>query len=179
MVWKLDWKKPFYGSKLSVFKWSAKSRDFTIWIPDTHTVQYSDESGIQVFGIQMVTVHHKSVLPEWWHLDYFSPSHRGGWAWRPWRRQPSLASTSKVLRQWRQHFCPNLLNHVWKQIYDLSQQTRDLNNVFLLMLWAHIDSWLHLRRCTIFADTHSSRCTTVQQKCRQFDKTCWFAKLSE
>ena len=35
---------------------TAKSCDFTIWIPDNHTVHYSDESGIQVFGIQMVTV---------------------------------------------------------------------------------------------------------------------------
>ena len=39
-----------------VVKWSAKSRDFTIWILDTHTVRYSDESSLQVFGIQMVTV---------------------------------------------------------------------------------------------------------------------------
>ena len=29
---------------------------FTIWIPDTHTNQYWDVSGNQVFGIQMVTV---------------------------------------------------------------------------------------------------------------------------
>ena len=34
-------KKPDYGPKCSVFEWSAKSCDFTIWIPDTHTVQYS------------------------------------------------------------------------------------------------------------------------------------------
>ena len=39
-----------------VFEWSAKSLDFTFWIPDTHTVWYSDQSGIQVFGIQMVIV---------------------------------------------------------------------------------------------------------------------------
>ena len=38
------------------FEWSAKSSDFTIWIPDTHAVRYSDESGIQIFCIQMVTV---------------------------------------------------------------------------------------------------------------------------
>ena len=48
-------KKPVYGPKSPVFEWSAKSHDFTTWIPDTHTVQYSDESGIQVFGTQMVT----------------------------------------------------------------------------------------------------------------------------
>ena len=42
--------------KCSVFIWSAKSYDFTIWIQYTHTVWYSDESGIQVFSIQMVTV---------------------------------------------------------------------------------------------------------------------------
>ena len=56
VVWKLDQKKPVYGPKCLVFEWSAKSCDFTIWIPDTHTVRYSDESDIQVFGIQMVTV---------------------------------------------------------------------------------------------------------------------------
>ena len=42
--------------KTGVFEWSAKSRDFTIWIPDNHTIQYSGESSIQVFSIQMVTV---------------------------------------------------------------------------------------------------------------------------
>ena len=51
VVWKPDWKKPGYGPKCSVFDWS---RDFTIWILETHTVWYSDESSIQVFGIQMV-----------------------------------------------------------------------------------------------------------------------------
>ena len=34
----------------------AKSFVITIWILDTHTVPYSDESSIQLFGIQMVTV---------------------------------------------------------------------------------------------------------------------------
>ena len=38
-------------------QWLAKSLDFTIRIPDTHTVRYSEESSIQVFGIQMVVVH--------------------------------------------------------------------------------------------------------------------------
>ena len=56
VVWKPDRKKPVIGSKCPVFKWSPKSCDFTIWIPDTHSVRYSDESGIQVFGILMVTV---------------------------------------------------------------------------------------------------------------------------
>ena len=41
VVWKQDWKKPVYGPKCPVFEWSAKSRDFTTWIPDTHTVLYS------------------------------------------------------------------------------------------------------------------------------------------
>ena len=49
-------KKPVNGPKCPVFKWSAKSRDLVISIPDTHTVWYSDESGFQVFSIQMVTV---------------------------------------------------------------------------------------------------------------------------
>ena len=46
-------KKLVTDQKCPVFEWSAKSRDFTIGIPDTHTVWYSDES-----GIQMVTVFH-------------------------------------------------------------------------------------------------------------------------
>ena len=44
VVWKPDWKKPAYGPKISCFKWSAKSYNFTIWIPDT------------VSSIQMVTL---------------------------------------------------------------------------------------------------------------------------
>ena len=56
VFWKPDFKKPIYGPKCPVFEWSAKSHDFTIWILETHTVWYSDESGIKVLGIQMVTV---------------------------------------------------------------------------------------------------------------------------
>ena len=36
-----------------VFEWFAKSSEFTIWIPDTNTFQYSDEIGIQVLSIQV------------------------------------------------------------------------------------------------------------------------------
>ena len=56
VVWKPDWKRPVYGQKCQVFEWSTKSHDFTIWKLDTPTVRYSDESGIQVFSIQMVIV---------------------------------------------------------------------------------------------------------------------------
>ena len=52
VVWKRDFKKPVYSPK---FKWSAKSCDFTIWIPNINTVQYSDESGFQVAIFQMVS----------------------------------------------------------------------------------------------------------------------------
>ena len=55
-VWKLDWKKTANGPKWLIIKWSPKSRDLPIWIPDTHTVRYSDESSLQVFSIWMVTV---------------------------------------------------------------------------------------------------------------------------
>ena len=34
-------KKPVYGQKYPVFECSAKSRDFTILIPDTLTIGYS------------------------------------------------------------------------------------------------------------------------------------------
>ena len=43
-----DLKKPAYDPKCPVFKWSVKSRDFSIWILDNQTVRNSDESGIQV-----------------------------------------------------------------------------------------------------------------------------------
>ena len=54
VVSKLDWTKPVNGPKCLVLEWIAMSRDF--WILDTHTVRYSDESGIMVFSIQTVTV---------------------------------------------------------------------------------------------------------------------------
>ena len=41
VVLKPDLKKPVYFPKCQVFEWSAKSRDFTIWIKVTHSVQYS------------------------------------------------------------------------------------------------------------------------------------------
>ena len=41
-------KKPVSGPKCPVFKWSTKSHDFILWILDTPSVRYSDESGIQV-----------------------------------------------------------------------------------------------------------------------------------
>ena len=65
---KTELKKPVYGLKCPVLKWSAKSHDLTIWIPDTHTVRYSDESGSQLFGIQMVTVIQIQSLSEFWTL---------------------------------------------------------------------------------------------------------------
>ena len=49
-------KRPVYGPKCLVFKWFAKLHDFTIWMLGTKSVRYSDESGFQVFSIQMVTV---------------------------------------------------------------------------------------------------------------------------
>ena len=57
-VWKPDWKSLFMAQNV-VFKWSAMSHDFAIWIPDTH-LQFLEEFGIQVLGIQMVTVNIKS-----------------------------------------------------------------------------------------------------------------------
>ena len=51
----------------------------TIWIPDTHTIRYSDESSIWVSGIRMVTV--DLYLIYFYHIrphgdtsfDHFSP----------------------------------------------------------------------------------------------------------
>ena len=53
VVLKLDWKSLFMVQNV---EWSAKSCDFTIWIPDTHIVWHSEEYGNQVFEIQMVIV---------------------------------------------------------------------------------------------------------------------------
>ena len=55
LVWIPDLRKPVYGPECPVFEWSARSCGFNILIPDNHAVQYTDESGIQVSGIQMVT----------------------------------------------------------------------------------------------------------------------------
>ena len=44
---KTELKKPVYGPKCPVFEWSAKSPDFTIWMPDTHSIWYSDKSGVR------------------------------------------------------------------------------------------------------------------------------------
>ena len=48
VVWKPHWKKPIYGPKCLVFKWSAKSCNFTTWIPDTQTVRLEDSIGIWI-----------------------------------------------------------------------------------------------------------------------------------
>ena len=71
-------KKPVYAPKCQVLEWSPKSHDFTIWKPDNHTVQYSDESGIQVLFIQMVTVFQMGF--ENWPI--FSPSCIYRWKFR-------------------------------------------------------------------------------------------------
>ena len=55
-------KKPVCGSKCLLFKWSAKSSDFTIRILDTHTVQYLDLSSIQVVDVEMVAVNCALIL---------------------------------------------------------------------------------------------------------------------
>ena len=60
-IWKPDQKNVWFSNVSSfwivgfriptVFKWSAKSCDFTIWIQDTHTLWYLDESGIQMVKV--------------------------------------------------------------------------------------------------------------------------------
>ena len=49
-------KKACLWSKMYGIQLTAKPHDFTIQIPDTHTVWYLDESVIKVFGTQMLTV---------------------------------------------------------------------------------------------------------------------------
>ena len=55
VVWKSDWKSLLLVPNVRDL-YGPPSHVTTIWIPDAQTVQYSDESGIQVFGIQMVAV---------------------------------------------------------------------------------------------------------------------------
>ena len=49
----------------------------------------------------------------------------------------------------------------------------------IILLWAHFDSWRQQRRRSIFVDTHSYPCTTVQGKYRHLVMTCWFDSLFE
>ena len=56
------------------------------------------------------------------------------------------------------------------------------NQNYDIMLWAHFNSWCHLRGKTILADSHSSWCTTVQKNMAvidsevQFDALPWIAE---
>ena len=86
VIWKQDWKKPVYGPKSLVFKWSAKTCDFTIWIPDTCTVQNSDKSGAQA----------EMRVPKWlltWLSKYFG-------VWSPVSRENK---GDIILPRWRFH----------------------------------------------------------------------------
>ena len=64
VVWKLEWKKAVRGPKCAVFKWSTKSRDFIIWILDTHIDQYLDESDIQMVIVFVL------ANGKWWHSKF-------------------------------------------------------------------------------------------------------------
>ena len=75
------WKIAVNDLKCPVFKWSAKSCDFTIWKQDTYIVQYLDESGIQVSSIQMFEVAWRLRHTEYEELARISKS----WHWH-WRR---------------------------------------------------------------------------------------------
>ena len=54
-------KKPVYGPKCPAFKWFVKSRDYHLNTKHLYS-PVSDESGIQVFSIQMVTVKWSKLL---------------------------------------------------------------------------------------------------------------------
>ena len=56
VVWKADWKGLFMVQNVQ-YSNGPPSHMITIWILDTHTVWNSDESCIQVFSIQIVTVY--------------------------------------------------------------------------------------------------------------------------
>ena len=51
-----------------VFQWSAKSCDFTIWIPDTHTVRYSD---VRYSDVRYSDVRYSDVTVIFTHLLFF------------------------------------------------------------------------------------------------------------
>ena len=59
--WFENWTKKWYGREYLVFKWSAWSHDQTIWKADKKC-QKIQMLGFQVFSIQMVTVHKRSVF---------------------------------------------------------------------------------------------------------------------
>ena len=55
VVWKPDWKKSVMVQSVRYLN-GPKSNEFTTWIPDTPTAQYSDESGIQMVTASILTM---------------------------------------------------------------------------------------------------------------------------
>ena len=106
-IWMVVWKRPVYVSKCPVFEWSAKSHDFTIWIPDTHRVWYSDF--IPVF-VQSITLIHKK-LPKF----------------KMFEKLVKFSPAQKVTNEYQLYFLVNslktllkLISHPWKSFVIVS-----------------------------------------------------------
>ena len=130
-------KKPDNGAKFLVFKWSAKSRDFTIWIRrDTHNVRYSDgycspnylktgwfQIWMFLFGFQLVFDKMAAICPDFkcfLILDLFKILT----SFRPFKIRMSLDFRSQMnyfcsLRSTKINFC----YFFWKQSCSPSFET--------------------------------------------------------
>ena len=68
---------------------------------------------------------------------------------------------------------PSFSSPICKKIYQTKIKCGDLNSGIML-LWAHFDSWNHLKKAYYLSDMHSSWCATMQWKYRQLRLTCRF-----
>ena len=108
VVWKPYWKKPVYGPKCPVFKMSAKSCDFTSWIPDTHTVWYSDESGIQMVTVLLLVSKHSADQHR--HQILWNVSTLSSFL-RPIRTITSLWNTGETGDMYHLPYCRCIISH--------------------------------------------------------------------
>ena len=80
-------KKPVCDPKCRILKYSAKSCDFTIWIPDTHTVWYSYESGIQMVPVVGIRILETTVIDSFryrtFYACFFVPNHTSSIKFKP------------------------------------------------------------------------------------------------
>ena len=153
VVWKPDCQKPVYGPKCPVFKWSAKSCDFFIWILDNHTVQYSGVGYSDGYCIL-----NSIKMPVQWELEYqifefrthLKSKHFGVGIWdgsvlewsscghdhsktEPVQRNPRWQLFGQIWNGQAIQFW----NAVWNQSHSTSDQLSTIQNQHLFGIQAH------------------------------------------